>query len=112
MDELFKEEAPDFFKKGPYSYFDKDEIKKSLQQSGFQNISIDIVQKLTHLKNVDEVIIGFVDGSPLSSFLSDKPIALQDQVRQRLREKLNEQIEQYGSAMPLQALVIEADKMK
>jgi len=112
MDELFKEEAPDFFKKGPYSYFDKTEIKESLQKAGFENISIDIVQKVTHLKNVDDVIIGFVDGSPLSSFLFNKPAALQDQVRQKLREKLNEQIEQYGSAMPLQALVIEADRVK
>jgi ubiquinone/menaquinone biosynthesis C-methylase UbiE len=108
MDELFKEEAPDFFKKGPYSYFDKSVIKKNLEKAGFQNISIDIVQKTTQLKNIDEVIIGFVDGSPLRSFIADKPETVQEKVRQRLREELNAQIEQYGSAMPMQALVIAA----
>jgi ubiquinone/menaquinone biosynthesis C-methylase UbiE len=112
MDELFKEEAPDFLKKGPYSFFDKDEIRDKLLKAGFQDISIEIVQKTTNLKNVDEVIIGFVDGSPLSSFLINKPAAIQDEVRKRLREELNKQIEQYSSTMPLQALVIEAIKEK
>ena len=110
MDELLKDDAPDFLKKGPYSYFDKDEIRATLKQAGFNEISIDTVYKTTELKNVDDVIIGFVDGSPLSSFLANQPTDLKDKVRQKLREALHAQIEQYGSAMPLKALVIEAHK--
>jgi ubiquinone/menaquinone biosynthesis C-methylase UbiE len=110
MDELSKEDAPDFLKKGPYSYFNKEEIRANLLDAGFRDVSIETVQKKTELKNVDDVIIGFVDGSPLSSFLADKPQSLKDQVRQKLHEELHAQMEQYGSAMPLQALVIEAIK--
>ena len=110
MDELLKEDAPDFLKKGPYSFFDKNEIRASLMQAGFKDISIDTVYKTTELKNVDDVIIGFVDGSPLSSFLANQPSDLKDKVREKLREALQAQMEQYGSAMPLQALVIEANK--
>lgn len=110
MDELFKDEAPDFLKKGPYSFFDKEEIRDKLLKAGFEDISIDVVMKTTELKNVDDVVLGFVDGSPLSSFLTKKPVALQEAVRHKLREKINAQIEQYGSTMPLQALVIEAIK--
>lgn len=110
MDELFKDEAPDFLKKGPYSYFDKDEIRDKLSKAGFGNISIDVVMKTTELKNVDDVVIGFVDGSPLSTFLAKKPVDLQQEVRHKLHEEIKAQVDQYGSVMPLQALLIQAIK--
>jgi ubiquinone/menaquinone biosynthesis C-methylase UbiE len=110
MDDMYKENAPDFFQKVPHGFFDKDEIEKKVLAAGFQNIKFDVVQKTSGFSNVDEFITGFVDGSPLRSFLMDKPAPEQNDLRQKLREALSAQSEQYGAHVPLQAISIEAIK--
>jgi ubiquinone/menaquinone biosynthesis C-methylase UbiE len=110
MDDMFGEEAPDFMQRGPYSFFDRDEIKKMLQQAGFRDPKIEEVKKTTTYSNPDDIVTGFVEGSPLSSFMSEKPVALQQELKQKLRQELIAQMEHYGAAVPLQALVIAAVK--
>jgi ubiquinone/menaquinone biosynthesis C-methylase UbiE len=110
MDEMFGDQAPAFLKKGPYSFFDKDEIRRLLTDAGFRNISIDRVEKQTVYSDPDDLIIGFVDGSPLSEFKRDKPSSVIEEVRSKIREELIVQAEQYGPQVPLTALVVEAIK--
>lgn len=110
LDDMFGDEAPDFMKKGPYSFFDKGEIRNMLYSAGFQNVKIDTVKKTAVYASPDDVIIGFVEGSPLSSFMQKKPVAAQEEIRQRLQQELIAQVAVYGSALPLQALIIEAVK--
>lgn len=109
-DDMFGTDAPDFLKKGPYSFFDKDEIKGFIQKAGFRKIKIEEVKKKASYNSVDDVIKGFVDGSPLSSFLHNKPVAVQEELEQRLRHEITAQVQQYGAEVPLQALVIKAEK--
>jgi ubiquinone/menaquinone biosynthesis C-methylase UbiE len=110
MDDMFRENAPDFLKKGPYSFFDKEEIRKTVQEAGFQDPHIEEVKKTATYIDINDIIKGFVDGSPLSSFMHDKPIDVQEELEQRLRQELWAQVQQYGSEVPLQALVIEVVK--
>jgi ubiquinone/menaquinone biosynthesis C-methylase UbiE len=110
MDDMFGEASPDFMQKGPYSFFDRDRIGTMLQHAGFRNLKMGEVKKTARYSHPDEIIVGFVDGSPLSSFMKEKPAAAQEELRQRLRRELTAQMQQYGSEVPLQALVIEAVK--
>ncbi|HEU4634010.1 MAG TPA: methyltransferase domain-containing protein, partial [Flavisolibacter sp.] len=110
MDDMLGEGAPDFMKKGPYSFFNKEEIRETLQRAGFQTVKIEVVKKTAAYSSPDDVIRGFVEGSPLSSFIHKKPVAIQEAIRLRLREELIAQGAQYGTAIPLQALVIAAVK--
>jgi SAM-dependent methyltransferase len=110
MDEMFGDKAPTFMKKGPYSFFDKDEIRRLLANAGFRNIRIDRVEKQTIYSDPDDLIIGFVDGSPLSEFKRDKPASVIEEVKSKMREQLMIQAEQYGLQVPLTALVVEAVK--
>lgn len=110
MDDMCGENAPDFLKKGPYSFFDKEEIRKTVRQAGFQNPHIEEVKKTAVYTDINDIIKGFVDGSPLSSFMHDRPIAVREEFEQRLQQELSAQVQQFGSEMPLQALVIEAGK--
>ncbi|HYK56203.1 MAG TPA: class I SAM-dependent methyltransferase [Flavisolibacter sp.] len=109
-DDMFGADAPDLLKKGPYSFFDKDEIKRVIQKAGFRELKIEEVKKTASYDTVDDVMKGFVDGSPLSSFLHNKPLAVQKELKQRLRQEITAQVQQYGSEIPLQALLIEALK--
>ena len=109
-DDMFGADAPDFLKKGPYSFFDKEEIKNIIQKAGFREMKIEAVKKTARYHTADDVIKGFVDGSPLSSFLHNKPVAVREELIKRLQNEITAQVQQYGSEVPLQALLIEAVK--
>jgi ubiquinone/menaquinone biosynthesis C-methylase UbiE len=108
--EVFGNESPDFFQKGPHSFFDKKEIEQLLIRAGFKNVRIETVAKTTKYNQPDDLIKGFIDGSPLTNFLKDKDEQLQKSLRRRLQKELNEQDKVFGNAVPCLALVVEATK--
>jgi ubiquinone/menaquinone biosynthesis C-methylase UbiE len=108
--EVFGNESPDFFQKGPHSFYDKSEIEKLLLNAGFRNVSIETVAKTSKYNQPDDLINGFIDGSPLTNFLKDKDQQLQKNLRKRLQDELNEQDKVFGSTVPCLALVVEATK--
>jgi ubiquinone/menaquinone biosynthesis C-methylase UbiE len=110
MDEIFGEEAPDFYQKGPYSFFNPKEIKKLLSEAGFGNIQVELVKKTAHYEKTDQLVKGFLDGSPLGGYLKTKKPEVQQQVRNRIEEKLKEQEKEFGNKVPMQAYVCEAIK--
>jgi ubiquinone/menaquinone biosynthesis C-methylase UbiE len=110
MDDMFGEDAPDFMKKGPFSFFDKEEIGQMLRAAGFKKVEINVVEKTSRYSSVEDFVTGTVDGSPLYFFLQKQPAAVSEEVKQKLREELAVQAQQYGSQIPLRALLIEAVK--
>jgi ubiquinone/menaquinone biosynthesis C-methylase UbiE len=110
MDAMFGEDAPDFMKKGPHSFFGKVIIKQFLTDAGFQSIHLDVVQKTGVYSSPDDLVTGFVDGSPLSSFLEKHPRSVKSELKQKLHEELTAEVERYGKQVPLQAIVVEAVK--
>lgn len=72
LQQVFPDDPPEFFKKGPYSYFDKDEIVSQLREAGFQNIEITPATLTGKAANVNDIITGIVAGSPLASYLDER----------------------------------------
>jgi ubiquinone/menaquinone biosynthesis C-methylase UbiE len=91
LEDIFEEEAPDFLRKGPYSFYDADTIKSALTEAGFKNISVERVKKVAEYKDAEDYINGFVDGTPLSAFLQQKDPSVREEVKQKLREALPQQ---------------------
>jgi len=108
--EVFGNESPDFFQKGPHSFYHKNEIEQMLLNAGFKSVSIETVAKTPKYNEPDDLIRGFADGSPLSNYLREKGKDIQSQFRQKLQEALNEQDKILGNTVPSLALVIEATK--
>jgi ubiquinone/menaquinone biosynthesis C-methylase UbiE len=108
--ELMGDEAPDMSEKGPYSFFDTDQITSMMTKAGFEHFHFDIVQKSSYYKDVDDIILGFVDGSPLSSFLDKQSQAFREDLIQKLRKALTAQFERYGWEVSMQAIIVEAIK--
>jgi ubiquinone/menaquinone biosynthesis C-methylase UbiE len=106
--DLLGEGSPDFMQKGPYSYFDREAICNELLRAGFEHVNLEVVTKQTRFLDPMDLVTGFVDGSPLSSFLSKQPPGLRQDVKDRLLEAIEGQAHLYGNSVPLQALVIEA----
>lgn len=110
MDDMLGKDAPDFMKKGPHAFFDNTIIQQLLAGAGFQNIRLIVVQKTSVYSSPDDLVTGFVDGSPLSSFLDKLAPSQRSELKQRLHDALTAQAGQYGKEVPLQAIVAEGVK--
>jgi ubiquinone/menaquinone biosynthesis C-methylase UbiE len=105
QDEL-GEKAPDFFSVGPYSFFDENQIRSLLEEAGFDAIRIEKIPLVSRFENPDDIITGFVDGSPLGAYLDQVGIQVRMQVRDKLRLALEAQFGTYGLEVPMQAIVV------
>ena len=108
MNELFSDDPPRFFEKGPYSFFDQHEIKILLEDAGFQNITLDTVPFSIKINSLDDVVNGIIDGTPLTAYIAERN-APTEAIKQKLRGVLDAS---YGATMelPMQALVYTAKK--
>lgn len=86
MENVFKNEAPDFLQKGPYSFYDVDEIEQLMKSAGFSNITVEEVKKTVIDWNIDDYLKGFLEGSPLSAFLSKHEETIKESVKGKLKE--------------------------
>lgn len=110
MDELFKENAPDFLTKGPYSLFDTEEIRDWLAKAGFDPIKIEAVNKTSTLRNVDDFLKGFLEGSPLAAYLANMDEPIRNEINKRIIEEMKRQFKDNGNEVPMEALVCEGIK--
>lgn len=108
--EVFGSESPDFFQKGPYSFYDKSQIEKFLLNTGFEGVRIATVAKTPVYNEPDDLIKGFAEGSPLSNYLQEKDEKMRTEFLKRLKQKLSEQDKVLGNTVPSLALVVEAIK--
>ncbi len=91
LDEVLKDETSDFFQKGPHSFYDTNMIKGLLTDAGFKSVSIEQVKKVVEYKTREEYLSGFLDGTPLSTFLQKKDASVREVIKQRLNEALNQE---------------------
>jgi ubiquinone/menaquinone biosynthesis C-methylase UbiE len=108
--EIFGNESPDFFQKGPHSFYDKNEIEQLLLKAGFQKVQMETVAKTPKYNQPDDLIKGFADGSPLSNYLMEKDKEVQTRFRKQMQEALSEQDKILDNTVPSLALVVEAVK--
>lgn len=96
--------------KGPFCFYDEKAIKSLLDRAGFKKISIEIVSKTGKIQNVKNIVQGFIKGTPLASYLHEKSKAIQQELTDQLTQVLTQH---YGSSdlnVPMQALVVQAEK--
>jgi ubiquinone/menaquinone biosynthesis C-methylase UbiE len=110
MSQLFGASYPNLLEKGPYSYYNKEVIQDQMTLAGFPFIEINEVHKETRFTDVQQLVKGFVDGSPLSAFLNLQPKEKVVEVKEYLTQALLIQSEELGNRVPMQALVIETMK--
>jgi len=61
----FPNDPPRFVERVPFGYFDPDRIRGEVQQAGFENVEIDVVEKVTTAPSAREPATGLCQGSPL-----------------------------------------------
>lgn len=61
----FPDDPPRFIERVPFGYFDPDRIRGEVQQAGFENVDVEVVEKVTHALSAREPAMGLCQGSPL-----------------------------------------------
>lgn len=110
LKEVFGEAAPDFLRAAPYSLYDKKLIKSLLQQALFKNIKMEVVTMNSGYSTPDDIIKGFLEGTPLFTYLAEKDAAQRNIIQQNIKKQLTEQFGESSSNVPLQAIVCEVEK--
>ena len=100
---FFPEDPPGFYKV-PFSYCDEAIIASSLLAAGFVDVTISAVDLISAIPSADEFATGLVFGNPLYDELMSRGADLEE-VRCAIALAISQEL---GSAMPLQALVVDA----
>ena len=81
-----------------------------MEGAGFTDVKIEAVDKVAQYTSVDDFLKGFLEGSPLSAFLSEKDQKVQDEVRKKVSDEMKKQFSEQGMDVPMQALVCQGRK--
>lgn len=109
LQEVFPKDPPTFFMQGPHSFCDTDAIKQLLEDSGFVQVKIEKVTKISVAASPGDAVKGILDGTPVSNFLKDRAEQA-EKTKQRLRELLTEQFGEKSLKLSMEAFVCEATK--
>ncbi len=104
---FFVGDPPPFYL-APFSYYDVDEIKKMLEEAGFERITIDNVSMICEVPSAREVAPGFVRGNPVIFTLEERATADIDTIVEAVAEALVRELGDKPMRVPLQALVVHA----
>ena len=101
LNEVFKEDAPDFLERAPYGFYNSGLIKDMLLKAGFVNVSVETVRKEIEYGHADDPAKGYLTGTPINAFLQKKDEAVREHLFQQVREA--EQRE-FGGSLKAQML--------
>ena len=104
MDQIFPNDPAPFLTKGPFSFFDKEQIHQLLADTGFRDITIDTVRITSTATSVQDCLNGIVDGTPIAAYLQERNTPAEE-----VKEKVAAALEVYkGNGvlnLPMQAHV-------
>ncbi|RYY40559.1 MAG: class I SAM-dependent methyltransferase [Chitinophagaceae bacterium] len=110
MREELGDATPDFLSVGPYSFHNEARIALLMEEAEFGSVCIRKVARTASFQHPNELVDGFVDGSPLGAYLDKLGGAMRLRIKTRLHTALGVQQNHYGNSVPMQAIVVEAIK--
>ncbi|MGF9758356.1 methyltransferase domain-containing protein [Microvirga sp. 0TCS3.31] len=84
----FPDDPPRFFERVPFGYFDPNRIRGEVQQAGFENVDIDVVDKVSRAPSGREPAIGLCQGTPLRSEIEARAPGRLEEITNRATEAL------------------------
>lgn len=84
----FPDDPPRFIERVPFGYFDLDRIRGEVQQAGFENVDIDVVDKVSHAPSPREPAAGLCQGTPLRAEIEARAPGRLEEITARATEAL------------------------
>ncbi|WP_445505069.1 class I SAM-dependent methyltransferase [Microvirga sp. G4-2] len=106
--EMFPEDPPRFIERTPFGYFDAGRIEGELQLAGFEDVTIEPVDKVSHAPSARHAAIGLTQGTPLRGEIEARAPGRLDEVTDKATQAL---VERFGDGRVenrMRALVVTA----
>jgi ubiquinone/menaquinone biosynthesis C-methylase UbiE len=104
----FDKDPPEFYEV-PFGYHDHDEIKRVLEEAGFQKIKIDIVSKVAAASRTEDVATGLVHGNPVAVEIAQRDPSLLPIVTKAVAQAITDRFGETDIRVPMRAIVVQAE---
>ena len=99
---------PPMFYQVPFGYHDHDEIRRVLAESGFRDIRIEVVEKVSGASRAEETAIGLVQGNPVSLAIAERAPSLFPVITNAIAAALKKRFGEGEQRAALRAVVVQA----
>jgi ubiquinone/menaquinone biosynthesis C-methylase UbiE len=104
----FPEDPPRFIERVPFGYFDPDRIRGEVQQAGFENVEIDVVDKVSRAPSPREPAVGLCQGTPLRAEIEARAPERLEEITSAAAEALSGRLGTSSFENRMSALVVTA----
>ena len=104
---FFENDPPSFYEV-PFSYHDENEIRRVLRDAGFQQITIEVVDKVATISRADDAAVGFVHGNPVAKVIVEHDPALLPVITKAVARAIAERFGEANMRAPMRAIVVQA----
>ena len=108
MGQIYPDNPPKFMTRGPFSYYQPEWIEAHLEEAGFDEISIETVERMSRSPSAADAARGLVYGSPMGVELADYGPEALDLVFEGLSESARQYENAAGFAAPMVAHIVTA----
>ena len=105
---LFPGDPPRFFERVPHGYSDPDRIRGEVQQAGFENVEIDIVEKVSEAASPHDPAMGLCQGTPLRAEIEARAPGRLEEITAKAVDALRARFGSSAVRNPMSALVVTA----
>lgn len=103
----FDKDPPTFYQV-PFGYHDRAEIRRVLTEAGFQDVRIDVVEKMSGASRAEDTAIGLVQGNPVSVAIAERDPTLLPVITNAIAAALKERFGEADLRAPLRVIVVQA----
>lgn len=102
------EDPPRFIERVPFGYYDPDRVRGEIQQAGFENVDIVVVEKVTRAPSPLEPATGLCQGTPMRAEIEARAPGRLEEITAKVTEALASQFGLSSFENRMSALVVEA----
>jgi len=108
VEKIFSDDPPRFMERTPFGYCDPDRIRGEVQQAGFEDVDIAVVDKISRAPSAREPAAGLCQGTPLRAEIEARAPDRLDEVTAKAAEALAARFGPSSFENRMSALVVTA----
>jgi ubiquinone/menaquinone biosynthesis C-methylase UbiE len=103
----FDKDPPTFYQV-PFGYHDQKEIKRVLEEAGFRDIRIEVVEKISGASRAEDTATGLVQGNPVSVAIAERDPSLLPVITNAIAAALKSRFDGTTVRAPMRAVIVQA----
>lgn len=102
----FEKDPPAFYQV-PFGYHDQVEITRTLEETGFREIRIEVVGKVSAAERAEDAATGLVQGTPVATQIAERDPSLVPIITQGVAAAIKKRFSEANIRVPMSAIVVQ-----